>query len=254
MKILLITTLLFIFVVNAKSQNIPLPADNERKVIVPPTIYIQPRANLTFVIGESIELPCVATGVPEPKYNWTFNDQVYDPSGVNGKVAKQPGKGTLIFANPQERDEGLYQCFAFNEGGVSMSIKVYLRRAILESFVSRGIQTFTPRIGSSQKLSCTPPVAYPKPIISWAIIEENDFFSPVEFNNRITMDPDGNLYITEVREEDRQRGRRWACIVENKLMREIRHGEYKIILPQEGRPVYGTATILYSHPTTQVSL
>ncbi|CAD5115432.1 DgyrCDS4407 [Dimorphilus gyrociliatus] len=231
-----------------------LPADNERKVIVPPLIYIQPKSNLTFVLGESIEMPCVATGVPEPRYNWTFNNVSYDASGVNGKVAKQPGKGTLIFADPQQRDEGTYQCFAYNEGGVCMSIKIYLRMAILDSFVSRKVTVLEPRLGDSLKLTCTPPRAYPEPDIFWAILEERGSFYPIEEDDRITMDPDGNLYITNVAARDKQSGKRWACVVQNRLMREIRHGEYKVIEPISGLPQLGSPTILYSHPTTQVAV
>ena len=41
----------------------------------------------------------------------------------------QPGKGTLIFARPLEHDEGIYQCFAYNEAGVASTVKVELRQA-----------------------------------------------------------------------------------------------------------------------------
>ena len=53
----------------------------------------------------------------------------YDPSGNAGRVAIQPGVGTLIFANPLERDEGFYQCNATNIMGTAISIKTYMRVA-----------------------------------------------------------------------------------------------------------------------------
>ena len=52
---------------------------------------------------------------------------MFSPSGNDGRIARQPGKGTLIFARPIKRDEGTYQCFATNKHGVSASVKVDLR-------------------------------------------------------------------------------------------------------------------------------
>ena len=53
----------------------------------------------------------------------------FEPSGNDGRIAIQPGVGTLIFARPIERDEAIYQCFARNEVGISLSVKVNLRVA-----------------------------------------------------------------------------------------------------------------------------
>lgn len=58
-----------------------------------------------------------------------MNDEDFDPSGNDGRIARQPGVGTLIFARPLERDEAIYQCFAKNQVGTSISIKVDLRKA-----------------------------------------------------------------------------------------------------------------------------
>ena len=58
-----------------------------------------------------------------------MNEQFYDPSGTDGRVATQPGVGTLIFARPIERDEALYQCFAENPVGTAITVKINLRQA-----------------------------------------------------------------------------------------------------------------------------
>jgi len=60
-------------------------------------------------------------------YRWTFNDAPFDPSGNDGRIAIQPGSGTLIFAQPIARDEAYYQCEAYNVVGVALSDKVNLR-------------------------------------------------------------------------------------------------------------------------------
>lgn len=253
MKVIISSFIILLCGLIIYGQTIPPEADNERKVVVPPIIHFQPDKNLTFVIGESVEMPCVATGVPDPIYRWEFNDRPYDPSGVDGNVAIQPGKGTLIFANPQKRDEGIYQCFAENEGGIAMSIKVYMRRAILDSFSYKSPVTKYPRLGEPLTLSCTPPRSYPKPDIFWALVEEQTGFFTIELSQRITMDPDGNLYITAVMTEDYQDGKIWACLVQNKIMREIRQGEYKRIFPKSGQTHLSRPRVLYHHPRTQVT-
>ena len=51
----------------------------------------------------------------------------FDPSGKDGRVAVQPGVGTLIFSNPIKVDEGIYQCFAENAFGISLSQKANMR-------------------------------------------------------------------------------------------------------------------------------
>ena len=58
-----------------------------------------------------------------------MNGKDFDPSGNDGRIAIQPGVGTLIFSNPIKRDEGIYQCLATNPVGVAVTIKVDLRVA-----------------------------------------------------------------------------------------------------------------------------
>ena len=58
-----------------------------------------------------------------------MNNEFFDPSGLDGRVAIQPGVGTLIFARPLERDAAIYQCFATNKVGTALTVKVDLRVA-----------------------------------------------------------------------------------------------------------------------------
>ena len=62
-------------------------------------------------------------------YRWLMNDEDFSPSGNDGRVAVQPGVGTLIFARPLERDEAIYQCIAENVAGIALTVKIDLRRA-----------------------------------------------------------------------------------------------------------------------------
>jgi len=58
-----------------------------------------------------------------------MNEKDFDPSGNDGRIAIQPGVGTLIFAKPLARDEAIYQCFAYNVVGTALTVKVNLRQA-----------------------------------------------------------------------------------------------------------------------------
>jgi len=85
-----------------------------RRVTIPPLITKEPPKTVYFRELESIELPCEASGSPPPIYHWQMNEKDFDPSGNDGRIAIQPGVGTLIFARPLARDEAIYQCFANN--------------------------------------------------------------------------------------------------------------------------------------------
>ena len=57
-----------------------------------------------------------------------MNEEEFEPSGNDGRIAIQPGVGTLIFARPLARDEAIYQCVATNIAGTALSVKIDLRR------------------------------------------------------------------------------------------------------------------------------
>ena len=76
-----------------------------------------------------------------------MDEKDFDPSGNDGRIAIQPGVGTLIFARPLERDEGIYQCLAQNQVGTALTVKFNLRQAceyctnLICCFLSNTIRT-----------------------------------------------------------------------------------------------------------------
>lgn len=64
-----------------------------------------------------------------------MNDKDFNPSGNMGRIAIQPGSGTLIFADPLDRDEAVYQCLATNQAGTALSRKTNLRVACTYSHI-----------------------------------------------------------------------------------------------------------------------
>ena len=59
------------------------------------------------------------------RYYWTKDGISLE---LSDKIALG-GKGDLVFSNPHIDDEGIYQCFAENTGGIAVSEKVNVVRA-----------------------------------------------------------------------------------------------------------------------------
>jgi len=227
---------------------------NDRRVTVPPVIIQNPTKAMAFVVGESVEMPCVADGEPDPTYKWQMDKKDFDPSGLDGRVAIQPGVGTLIFARPLARDEGYYQCFAINQVGTALSYMVHMRQAVLEPFPVGKTRTHSPYLGQRLTLSCTPPRSYPQPDIFWATTGTDGSFTPVDPTARITIDPEGKLHFANIIEADHQNGRTYVCVVRNEVMRSIQQGEPAIINPQGETPQNHAPGILWQSPAHQIAL
>lgn len=227
---------------------------SSRRVNIPPLITVNPPKDAQFRQRESIELPCEAEGIPTPFYRWTYNDAPFDPSGNDGRIAIQPGVGTLIFARPIARDEAYYQCFAYNVVGIAVSYNTNLRLGVLEAFPKRSVRRNYPQIGSSLTLRCTPPTSFPHPNIFWAVITADNRFSPVDYTDRVTIDPIGNLHFVNVQPEDAKGNATYACVVENRVMRGIQRGEYNKISPHGVTVRLYPPRILWQSPTQQIAM
>jgi len=232
---------------------IPTKASS-RRVNIPPLITVDPPKEFQFREYEAIQLSCEATGNPQPNYRWTFNNAPFDPSGNDGRIAIQPGVGTLIFAQPLARDEAYYQCLAYNVVGTALSVFTNLRQGILEPFPTNNPKVNYPTLGSSLTLRCIPPRSFPKANVFWVLITNDNRFMPIDYSDRVTQDPIGNLQFVNILPEDSKNGWTYACVAENKVMRSIQQGEYNKIVPQGvTRHLYGPS-IMWQSPTQQVAL
>ncbi|XP_052085471.1 neuroglian-like isoform X2 [Mytilus californianus] len=199
----------------------------------PPAVYIQPPFDVYYKTGETVEMQCVADGVPTPIYRWTRNKVEFNPSGNNDRVVQLFDSGTMVFNRPEDKDEGIFQCNAINEHGTSTTINVNLREAMLEPFPYGEDTVRTVIRGHSVKLPCIPPTSIPKAEIRWVLkdTKPGGRIEAINFNSRITMDLEGNLYITAVQQADFQNGRSYVCMAINYFMRKNTYAPGIVIKP-----------------------
>ena len=94
-------------------------------VIVPPQLKYLPKDIETFERID-IKIPCEVTGNPRPKITWHKNGDVIDE--IKFEHIKVGDDGITIM-EALESDEGIYQCFAKNDGGeVKASAQLTIKR------------------------------------------------------------------------------------------------------------------------------
>ncbi|UYV67462.1 CHL1 [Cordylochernes scorpioides] len=127
----------------------------------PPTFIKVPPHTALYQVSHTADedshrpffLECEANGNPEPTYRWTKDGKLFDLVAHDDRISQQPGRGTLVVTIPKDTDEGVYQCFAENSLGTSVSNTVILRKSGMSTWPSRGLAK--PRFFS--ELVTTPP-------------------------------------------------------------------------------------------------
>lgn len=66
------------------------------------------------------------------RYTWKRNGIDFNPSGNDDRVVQLPNSGTIVITKPEDKDEGIFQCFAENSYGKSATININLREAKLK--------------------------------------------------------------------------------------------------------------------------
>lgn len=188
------------------------------EITSPPTMIKQPPPEQLFKVAQStgdetdhpFTLECEAQGVPEPKYWWTKNGARFDYVAYDKRISQKPKLGTLIFTKPDNVDEGLYQCFAENEFGTSMSNSVFLRRSELSSFPEESTRVLTANEGEPYTIDCSPPSGYPKPSIFWMIMSSTGTLHSIN-SSRLTVDPEGRLHFSNLTKADQLDNALYTC-------------------------------------------
>ncbi|XP_017782809.1 PREDICTED: neuroglian isoform X2 [Nicrophorus vespilloides] len=227
-----------------------------REIPSPPRIIKQPPTDeVLFQVGinendKPFYIECEAVGEPAPKYRWVKNGKTFDWQAYDDRISQQPGRGTLSIAKPQDEDLGQYQCFAENEYGVATSNSVFMRKAELNPFKNSLPLPVVGYEGDPFKLTCQPPDGWPKPKVYWVIQFTSDGFKTIN-NSRMTLDPEGNLWFSNLTREDASDDFIYACAAASSTKLEYKLGNRVILNVQPSgsgsslnkhEPVYQYAT------------
>ncbi|CAB0005124.1 unnamed protein product [Nesidiocoris tenuis] len=197
----------------------------------PPRIVKQPPSDeLLFQVYTRLEtinekpfvIECEAEGEPAPKYQWVKNGKRFNWQAYDDRISQQPGRGTLVISSPRDEDLGQYQCFASNEWGTATSNSVFVRKAELNAFKDQSPLSVQAQEGEPFKLTCNPPDGWPKPNVYWLIQRSDGGIESIN-NSRMTVDPEGNLWFSNVTKRDATNDFAYACAATS-----LFRSEYKI--------------------------
>lgn len=109
-------------------------------------------------------------------------------------MVQLPTSGTIVINRPEDKDEGIFQCFAVNEFGVSMTNHINVREAKLAEFPKGNDKERRVSLGASLTLTCVAPQSYPTAEVQWVIRDRNGKNEAINFDNRVTMDLECRLF------------------------------------------------------------
>nr|XP_034837376.1 neuroglian isoform X3 [Maniola hyperantus] len=198
----------------------------------PPRIVKQPTVEeLLFQVAQPGEvdkpfiIECEAEGEPAPKYRWIKNGKPFEYTSYDNRISQQPGRGTLVVSAPRNEDLGQYQCFAYNEWGTATSNSVFVRKAELNSFKETDgpQQTINAQEGLPFKLTCEPPDGHPSPNVYWMLQGDQGQLKTIN-NSRMTLDPEGNLWFSNVTRFDASEDYAYTCAAKSVFRNEYKLG------------------------------
>ncbi|GBP51761.1 Neuroglian [Eumeta japonica] len=201
-------------------------------VTSPPRIVKQPTVEeQLFQVAKPSEvdkpfiIECEAEGEPAPVYRWIKNGKPFDYTSYDNRITQQPGRGTLVVTQPREEDLGQYQCFATNEWGTATSNSVFVRKTELNNFKEADEPQITAVAdeGKPFKLGCQPPDGWPKPTVYWMLQGDQGQLRTIN-NSRMTLDPEGNLWFSNVTREDASVNFAYICAANSLFRNEYKFG------------------------------
>ncbi|CAL4114192.1 unnamed protein product [Meganyctiphanes norvegica] len=179
----------------------------------PPVITTQSENEIVYSVAKQklrnalpIVIECGAEGSPRPEYRWT-KDNVPLIVEQSSKYSMEPETGNLLIDQPTIYDNGRYQCVAHNEYGTAVSDPVTLVNNTDVMFHnSEGSFDIEAELGRPFKLSCPKATGYPKPQLTWmksySPPETGEVKLEIINDERMVVDPEGNLWFTHITEDD----------------------------------------------------
>ncbi|XP_048003481.1 hemolin-like [Leguminivora glycinivorella] len=185
------------------------PVDNNLPVLKesPPEVTFRADAKPHF-----FSIPCALTAVNDKVvFTWTKNGKPFPLTDKTQGITIRANEGTIIFNNPQDSDEGVYQCQATSPEGVATSRPIHVKKTFVE-IPKFTLQKHTPEEGKPFKMECSVTKAYPKPVIEWYRQGKDGKYVDI-MEKRLLESPEGDLYFTNVTKEDVSKDVKYVCLV-----------------------------------------
>ncbi|KAI4832501.1 hypothetical protein KUCAC02_015465, partial [Chaenocephalus aceratus] len=155
-----------IYVCEALLGNItgkPVEARAQLNVIEPPSLTAQPKRKIIADLDRNVEIPCLATGVPQPRIEW-YKDAVPLSKLANSRYKVTAANG-LTVRRVQPGDGGIFQCFARNAAGETQAHAQLLVSSMAPTFTFPSSDQIVTD-GNTALFMCQTSGA-PKPAITW---------------------------------------------------------------------------------------
>ncbi|XP_033123675.1 neuronal cell adhesion molecule-like [Anneissia japonica] len=161
--------------------------------------------------GYESKIWCMVEGEVS-EVTWYFNEEQTKPIESNAEyyISKDNIGYFLQILYVNKTVEGSYHCEAENSLGKAMSQYVNVSIAFIDTYNKEGSLIKTMNYKEYLKLDCHPPASNPAPIITWKNNEKD-----VPIDERVQMDPTGNLYISDLIASD---AGSYNCYVKNQVL------------------------------------
>ena len=103
-----------------------------------------------------------------------------------------------------------------------------MRKAELNSFKDQTPATLNVQEGDPYKLTCQPPDGWPKPNVYWLIQDTAGGIKSIN-NSRMTLDPEGNLWFSNVTKRDSSDDFYYACAATSLFRNEYKVGNRVVL-------------------------
>ncbi|XP_056136412.1 protein sidekick-1-like [Lampris incognitus] len=185
----------------------PVEARAHLIVMEAPSFTSQPKRKTHAALDKNIDIPCLATGVPQPRIEW-YKDAVPLSKLANSRYKVTAATG-LTIRRVQPGDGGIFQCFARSVAGEAQTHTHVLVSGVAPTFtLAPTYQTVTD--GNKALFNCQTAGA-PKPAITWRkgsqILASGSIQTP-----RFTLLESGGLRIQPVHLQD---SGEYTCIASN---------------------------------------
>uniref|UniRef100_A0AAQ5ZPJ0 Sidekick cell adhesion molecule 1a n=1 Tax=Amphiprion ocellaris TaxID=80972 RepID=A0AAQ5ZPJ0_AMPOC len=226
----------------------PVEARAHLTVMEPPTLTAQPKRKTFADLDRNVDIPCLATGVPQPRVEW-YKDAVPLSKLANPRYKVTAATG-LTVRRVQPGDGGIFQCFARNAAGETQAHTQLLVSSMAPTFTSPpSDQTVTD--GNMALFTCQTSGA-PKPAITWRKGSRVLASGSVQVS-RFTLLQSGGLQIQPVSFQD---SGEYTCIASNSegainatAMLTVWSRTVISVPPTDQRVIKGTTAVLDCNAT-----